>query len=521
MNVNLHEPKAVKLFASKKVKLQLMLLMITLLFSVRMSAQNELDTLKEKTNILNDKVNGIDERLLETESSVKGLKKIKVSGYVQAQYLRSENPTVFPRDNFQLRRVRVKFAYDAGESLRFVVQPDLIPEGFSLKDAYAQINEPWLKTFSLWAGQFNRPNYEVEYSSGQREVPERSRVILALYPKERELGFKLEAHPTNIPLKVQLALLNGNNGQTYKDVTGSNINPTGKDFDNFKDWMLRATYSLKLGSYGGLDIGAHTYMGQVKANTTKLIKSDFTFDKDVNIADPIRKSWVGLEFQFFADLLGGMSIKGEYLTGINAMPGFIGTATVKTTDISSALNNDTLITTTTIKNVTTNTITPAQVKNFSGYYIYLVKNIGKKNQLAFRYDVYDPNTKLSGNDIGVKKYDATPADVVASTIPVTVINGTNKNITSTTTTTKNPIVLKSGSGDVKYSTLTFAWQHYFDDNIRITLAYEMPMNEKVGKNAQGVGNVLNTVAVNNINQMNDYSSVFSQNTLTLRVQVKF
>ena len=40
---------------------------------------------------------------------------------------------------------------------------------------------------------------------------------------------------------------------------------------------------------------------------------------------------------------------------------------------------------------------PNKLRNFSGYYIYFIKNIGSKNQFVAKYDFYDPNTKLSGD----------------------------------------------------------------------------------------------------------------------------
>jgi len=52
--------------------------------------------------------------------------------------------------------------------------------------------------------------------------------------------------------------------------------------------------------------------------------------------------------------------------------------------------------------------------------------------LVARYDFYDPNTDLAGND---------------------------------------------AQKDLYYQTLSIAWQHYFNDNIRISVNYEMPKNE--------------------------------------------
>jgi phosphate-selective porin len=113
------------------------------------------------------------------------------------------------------------------------------------------------------------------------------------------------------------------------------------------------------------------------------------------------KKWAGAEVQIYYDLFGGMALKAEYIQGKNAYTG------------DSKTN-------------------PYKERKFSGYYTYLIKNIGKKNQFVARYDYFDPNSKLSG-------------DVAGS--------------------------------DVYYKTLTLAWQHYLNDNIRITVNYEMPQNE--------------------------------------------
>ena len=72
------------------------------------------------------------------------------------------------------------------------------------------------------------------------------------------------------------------------------------------------------------------------------------------------------------------------------------------------------------------------MKKFTGYYAYLIKNIGKKNQFVTRYDYFDPNTSVSGD---------------------------------------------AASLDVYYKTWAFAWQYYLNDNIRISVQYDMPKNE--------------------------------------------
>jgi hypothetical protein len=398
----------------KKVRhllLFLALMMQMILLSNKIKAQTQIDdlrkeqdTLKGTVGTLRDVIGGVEERIATAEADLAKLTKIKLSGYIQAQYLHYEASSVYPSNLFMLRRVRFKVQYEPINGVVFVMQPDFVPGNITLKDAYVQLNDRWLQTFSLFVGKFNRPNYEVEYSSSSREVPERSRMILSLYPDERAIGAKLEIAPPQIPLKIQLALFNGNDGLTITDASGVNINPTNNDFDNHKDFMGRVTYTFKLGQIGALGIGAHGYYGMIKANTTDVLNSDYTYNKTVdNIGKLIRKNWVGFETQLYFDFLGGVTLKGEYIFGVNGTPGY----TAKTSVVSpmtTAIKNDT-VTLTTLTTNTTNS-RPAIERSFSGYYIYLIKNIGKRHQIAARYDYYNPNTKLSSDDIGVAKYDA-------------------------------------------------------------------------------------------------------------------
>jgi hypothetical protein len=127
------------------------------------------DSLKEVIERHEGKINALDERVLVNEADLGKLNKIKISGYVQAQWERYDKDLVKtnePTNTFFIRRARVKFTYEALDGIKLVLQPDFSTGNFSLKDAYAVVNIPKLKDFTLWAGQFSRPNYEVEYTSG-------------------------------------------------------------------------------------------------------------------------------------------------------------------------------------------------------------------------------------------------------------------------------------------------------------------------------------------------------------------
>jgi hypothetical protein len=460
----------------RKLSVVLMLLVLGLVFNV--TAQ-EVST-DEKIKEVDEKVNGLTERLTTAENDLFKLTKIKVSGYIQAQYnyLDTKSAEATTNNYFMLRRARVKFTYEPLDGVKFVLTPDFVPGNITLKDAYAVLNDRWLHSFSLWAGKFNRPNYEVEYTSSQREVMERSTVIRTLYPNERAIGAKLEYNPLEFPIHVQVALFNGADNMVINNAAGVNQNPVeNRDFDSYKDIMARAYYNLSLGSFGGLDFGAHGYFGSLRSMSPYTLNSDYTTLDGVTYGDAVKRNWFGVEAQLFADVLGGLSLKGEYITGQNASIGYMPVAASGSTAAVPGVAN--------FQN------------NFSGYYIYLIKNIGKKNQFAFRYDMYDPNTDIAGDEIGVKGYTSNNPELKSRT---------------------------SGKSDIAITTYSLAIHHYFDDNIRVSLGYDIVQNEKVGVNADGVGNVTEDYTQKDGTKVPkgiDYSTAVRNNLLTLRIQAKF
>jgi len=333
------------------------------------SQRQVIDSLKEVIATHEGKLNALDDRVLVNESDLGKLNKIKVSGYVQAQwehYGADLEKTNGYNNTFFIRRARIKFTYELTDGVKFVLQPDLSTGNLALKDAYTVVNLPKLKNVTLWVGQMNRPNYDVEYSSSSRELLERARVTTTIYPGEREIGAKLEYTGIKVPVLLQVMMMNGN-------FTGTQA----KDVDSRKDVMARAVYSVKLPAAGvGIDFGANHYFGNNLAKTNQYVKnSDGTLDSLNNVWRYLDKHWTGGEIRIYADVLGGMSIKGEYVAGINSVASTIATTSTNAQKKAS----------------------PNLYNNFAGYYLTLVKNIGAKNQAVVRYDYYDPNTKLSGD----------------------------------------------------------------------------------------------------------------------------
>ena len=136
------------------------------------------------------------------------LKRIKVSGYVQAQFQYGDSTGAAAYSGgafgagvdkrFMIRRGRVKVQYDAPlndkgiSTSQYVFQFDVTERGVTIKDVYGKFTDPWIGWFSLTAGMQNRPfGFEIPYSSGLRESPERGRMSQILFPGERDLGAML------------------------------------------------------------------------------------------------------------------------------------------------------------------------------------------------------------------------------------------------------------------------------------------------------------------------------------------
>jgi small nuclear ribonucleoprotein (snRNP)-like protein len=386
---------------------------------------------------LKGQVDGIDENVNALLTDVSSLKKLKISGYMQVQYEQTQSEKGLfanPYDakdlidgNVRIRRSRLKFAYNAGLT-QFVIQGDFSNQKFELKDAYIKITDPWTKYFALQAGVFNRPNYEVEYSSSQRESMERSTVIKTLYPGERDMGAMLIVNPDDM-FQLQVAAFNNAYQGTYKQFS-----------PNFNDqkfyYMARLTKELSFTKAGiGIDFGVSARIGNVIANTNKVLTSDMaskaSADSTTYLAgDLLPRTWYGAEAQIYWDLLGGMKIIGEYMMGSN------------------------------VDELSLSTVTPAKairMRDFSGYYVMLVKNVTKDFQVAVKYDSYNPNTKIEESKIDNTK------DLSLTTIGLGLHNYTFAKVRLSLwydmyTTTTHDVVLTE---DPKDNLFTFRVQYKF------------------------------------------------------------
>lgn len=385
-------------------------------------------------------------------SVVDNLSKLKVTGYFQTDWQSGQenaslkvgsqkavSETSFSR--FGLRRGRIKFAYNDLNLFGIttgtaVLQLDATEKGVGIKDLYFTVNDPWTGWLTLTSGLFNRPfGYEIAYSSSARETPERSTGCLTLFPEERDLGSMLtiqapKGHSLN-GLKLETGLFVGNGIKT--------------ETDNRKDWISHLSYKKSLDNLQW-GLGASFYLGGVYQGTTKVYEmadKGFVAVDNQKIGDYSTRRYYGLDGQFIVSSpMGLTTLRAEMVTG--NQPG--------TLNDSKSPNSASLPTVDTYR------------RNFMSYNVYFIQDIAQtKHSLVLKYDSYDPNTKISKDEVG--------------------LSGT-------------------GKGDIARYNIGFGYLYRMNNNFRLMAYYDMAYNEK-SKNLKGL------------------ETDIKDNAFTLRLQYKF
>lgn len=446
----------------------------TLLFLPLPAQGQEQGATKEEVEEVRGILESVGESATEYRNYVDALRKIRISGYVQSQFRLTDlvgtpagfSGGAFPVNSnklFQVRRGRVKVNYD-NVLTQFVVQVDAIQTGVTLKDAYLSLTEPWLQSFGFQMGVFDRPfGYEIAFSSGVRESPERARVTQTLFPGERELGAKLFFAPQLGPmsfLKADLGIFNGSG-------------PAANEYDSFKDVIARLAVQVPFEEENAaVDIGLSGYFGKVRNNSRFLWKpgapspgiNGMVVDSSLgNAGNGVTRRYLGLDAQFYYDVpvLGGLVVRGELIAG--RQPGISDTTRGSAGEVRPAGKGLTTV------SPSAQALGPVYRRDFLGWYVSLVQNIGAKDQLVLKYDSYDPNT------------DATGSDIVA---------GANLS-----------------AADLKYTTLGLGVVHHWDENIKFVLYYEIVRNETVASAAGA--------------SLAQFTQDVKDNVLTFRTQYRF
>lgn len=175
---------------------------------------------------LQSTLDGHNERIQTLEASVSKLSKLKISGYVQPQWVWQDIDSLgnqfSTRNYFQIRRGRIKFTHTTpiegtSGSISAVIYPDIIETGVSIREVHATWNVfansyTQLPELALKIGSMSRPfGYEIAYSSSAREVAERSTAENRLFNGERDLGLQVMYSPTigSITPELEMGIFNG------------------------------------------------------------------------------------------------------------------------------------------------------------------------------------------------------------------------------------------------------------------------------------------------------------------------
>ena len=433
------------------------------------------------------------------KSDVDLLKRLKISGYVQAQWQRAQQPGIesfaggnFPtnvQNRFSVRRGRVKVAYEWDFS-QFVLQIDVTERGVAIKDAYASLTDPWTKYFTVTGGIFNRPfGYEIAYSSSNRESPERSRFTQTLFPGEREVGAKLLIQAPKTSrfnfLSLEGGIFNGSG-------------PVTSDFDSYKDFMgrlaiTRNTTSEKI-RYG---LGVSYYRGGWRQGTASNYQMDevtlessqklnvFHVDTSASVGDRLKREYVGADLQLAFDFPFGITqIRSEYVFGtqpgtskssISPITQPVGDPFYVTTAITDEEGNITGYSTVAGKQESLD----AYLRKFNGFYLYFIQNIGQtKHQFVFKYDWYDPNKDVKGDDIASSAIELPKGYKATNAV------------------------------DLTYNTIGVGWAYRWNAHVKLSAYYDFVRNETSSH-------------LTNSNALKDFSKDVEDDVFTLRLQYKF
>ncbi len=389
------------------------------------------------------------------------------SGYIQPQYQWAQSEGAdgntyqggefgkFSDNRFRLRRGRLRTDFthydgDGNASVYFVFQFDGSEKGVNIRDFWGRYYENKWQLFHATVGVMARPfGHEILLSSVSREAPERGRMSQILMGTERDLGITFTFNPRKKEskwkwLSVDLGIYNG------QGLTGP------MEYDSYKELVARISSkkqeikgtSLKLsggisGYWGGIVNQSPFKYSMQQANGGWRFRSDSTA---ANLGSIAPRRYYGADVQLIIpNGVGQSELRAEYISGLQS-----GTATSSVTPGTYPLDGS--------------LEAPLYTRNFNGAYFYYLQHLGSwKHQMILKYDWYDPNTRVDGNELTAAS-GFTDADMLFHTV---------------------------GGG----------YMYYFNANLKAVLWYEHPMNEHT--------------------QLPGYEEDLKDGVLTLRAQFTF
>ncbi len=415
------------------------------------------------------------------EKSVLDLKKLRVTGWIQAQFQYAQTRGVANFDGgnfapnsdkrFMIRRGRVKFTYN-GKNSQYVMQINGTERGLNLVEIFGVVSDPWTNMFSLTVGIMNRPfGFEIDQSSAVRETPERSRYSQILMPNERDMGAKITVEPGKgkklYGFRLDAGFYNGQGIYVPGTTTPAGYPPGTtpvlgvNEFDFQKDFIGRLCYYKDVSTKVRLGLGVSHYNGGNMYQNNRVynnITTNAAGVKDWKMADTTNTAfknktspriYYGAEGFFSVKTpLGTTTLRGEYVTGTQS-----GTGGNSSSPIFLPPTPDTY------------------VRHFNGMYGYFIQRLGEsKHEVAVKYEWYDPNTDVTGADI---------------------LGSAENSFTA---------------ADIRYTQLGFGYNYYMYENVKFMFFYNIIQNEIAGKGTSGLAG---------------FNEDIKDNILTVRMQYRF
>jgi len=370
---------------------------------------------------------------------------LRFSGYIQPQfqYIGSKGAKSFSggdfpaavNNRFMLRRGRIRLDYERYDDngmpmVAFAFQFDGSERGVFIRDFYGRVFEGKWNVLSLSAGMFARPfGYEVNMASADRESPERGRMSQILMKTERDLGAMITFEPRrkDHPLRhfrIDAGLFNGqglsgpSDFDSHKDLIARiSVKPY---ILNAKGWRISGGISCL---YGGMQqFTRYIYRSGTLVDGKSGFNVDSTLSNDGKIA-PRHYYGADVQFRIPNGNNGQTEFRAEYIRGTQ-------TATAATSETPGTIPAD-----------ATGARLPLYVRKFDGAYFYFLQNLGSpQHQLGLKYDWYDPNSDISGHQIGQAGTNTTEADL-------------------------------------RFDTFGAGYLYYFNEHLKITLWYDLVRNE--------------------------------------------
>lgn len=386
---------------------------------------------------------------------------IRISGYMQPQFQVASDSGINSyaggdfahnsNNRFTLRRGRIRFDYarynkENHPSLQFVFQFDGSERGVFIRDFWGRVWENKWQLFSFTTGMFARPfGYEVNLSSGDRESPERGRMSQTLMKTERDLGAMVSFEPRQgnyflQHIKLDAGLFNGQGlTSTY-------------EFDSYKDFIGQLSWkpfaiAPKLWLSGGVSMldGGFIQVGHKRYETVIGADGKPSMIADSSFANgsKLPRKYYGANAQLkLKHGWGATELRAEYWQGTQT-----GSHNQSETPTNIAFEENNY------------------VRKFNGAFLCFLQNIvNEKNQLVVKYDWYDPNTDVKGHEIALPGSNFTVADIC-------------------------------------YQTWGFGYLHYFTENLKLVLYYDLVKNESTS--------------------LERFKSDVSDNVFTCRLQFRF